>query len=438
VASMLAAGAFAIVFGEVSYADSQTNAAASTGVPIAPSARVLPPGARDGSGPSVVIYPQRTVPIAFDHASHSARGVSCTTCHPAAKTSRSTSQKIGWSSGSCDKCHGTNHASIGAPLSSVLDSGTPDSSTPDSESSDSSSTSCGVCHEGYKPEDGAMVKRAVLPKPRLHFNHKAHAVRNIGCGQCHGAVQRVGKASELGLPRMRACMSCHGLPDGSRGDAKQGCETCHLTESSGRIRTKYPNGQLRPPRWLGGAEHGADFVNSHRSVAASNSRFCARCHTEDSCAKCHDNRVRPRNVHPNDHLSMHGLAAKQSAQKCNSCHQAESFCKTCHMRSGVTASGPGWSRINRGRVHPPPQVFVSAPVTSKHHSAEARRNLVSCVGCHVERDCTSCHATRGGRGMGVNPHPAGFSSRCRAALSRNARPCLVCHQANDSQLSRCR
>jgi len=39
--------------------------------------------------------------------------------------------------------------------------------------------------------------------------------------------------------------------------------------------------------------------------------------------------------------------------------------------------------------------------------------------------------------MGVNPHPAGFATRCAPALARNARPCLVCHEPGDAQLSRC-
>lgn len=239
------------------------------------------------------------------------------------------------------------------------------------------------------------------------------------------------------MPRMQGCLTCHNLPPGSRGDAKAGCATCHLTTPSGRLRTTYPNGKLLPPRWLGGAEHGPDFVRTHGPAAANDSKFCARCHDEASCARCHDGRVRPREVHPNDYLSMHGLAAKQSAQNCGSCHRYESFCKTCHMRAGVTATGPAWNRLNQGRIHPPPEVFVTGPVTGRHHATEARRNLTSCVGCHVERDCVGCHATPGGGGMGVNPHPAGFASRCGSALSRNARPCLVCHEPGDLQLSRC-
>lgn len=410
--SVVLAAAAAVVSGQGARADARATVAAS--------AWVLPPGAaRDATGPSEVIFPTQQVPIRFDHAVHHAQGATCLDCHPAARTSRRASDRIGWPVTACDRCHGTNHGDLSKVTRGA------------------GSGDCALCHEGYRPEDGNGVRRVVVPAPRLRFDHQVHASRNIGCGHCHGAVQRVGKASRLRLPRMRACLTCHDLPDGSRGDAKAGCPTCHLTDASGRLRTKFSNGKLLPPRWLGAAEHGPDFANTHGAAAASDSRFCARCHSEDSCARCHDGRVRPRQVHPNDFLSMHGLAAKQNAQGCSSCHHHESFCKTCHVRAGVTLTGPAWNRANRGRVHPPPEVFVSAPVTGRHHATEARRNLAACVGCHVERDCVGCHATRGGGGMGVNPHPAGFATRCASALARNARPCLVCHEPGDAQLSRC-
>lgn len=380
----------------------------------------LPPGAvTDDTGPSEVVFPPQQVPIRFDHAVHHRAGAKCVDCHRAAVTSTRASDKLTASGASCDRCHGTQHTALGSV-----------------SAGDGKMGACGTCHEG-QPDSDAVVTRVRIPNPRLKFNHRIHAARNIGCGQCHGAVQRVGKATRMHLPRMRACLTCHDLPDDSRGDAKAGCQTCHLTDPSGRMRTQFDNGRLLPPRWMG-AQHRAGFEHDHGVVAANDSRLCARCHGEDECAACHEGKVRPRNVHPNDFLSMHGVAAKQNAQSCSSCHRQSSFCTTCHMRAGVTSTGPPWARLNQGRIHPPSEVFVQAPVTSRHHATEARRNLMACVGCHVERDCVSCHATQGGGGMGVNPHPAGFASRCRSALSRNARPCLVCHEPGDARLSPCR
>src|SRR5262249_47365703 len=155
-----------------------------------------------------------------------------------------------------------------------------------------------------------------LPRANLVFNHKAHVDRNIGCAQCHGAVEQLELATRDQLPRMRGCFGCHQMPDSaSRGEAKSSCDTCHLRgEATGnatagggtaRIRTMFASGTLLPPRWLHNAAHTPDFIDRHKRVAADDSQFCANCHTENYCADCHDGRVRPRSIHPNDYLNMH-------------------------------------------------------------------------------------------------------------------------------------
>jgi hypothetical protein len=121
---------------------------------------------------------------------------------------------------------------------------------------------------------------------------------------------------------------------------------------------------------------------------------------------------------------------------------------SCHQRAGVAASGPFQNFAERGRFHPPPEVWSSGPRSSRHHAWEAERNLNACISCHTERDCVACHATRGvggpGGGLaagslrGGDPHPAGFRSRCARALRQNARPCLVCHDPADPTLAECR
>lgn len=376
--------------------------------------------ASDG-GPSDVLVPRQQIPLRFDHRVHRAAGATCDTCHPLARTSRVAGDRLLPAASVCDRCHHTNHG--------VLD---------DVKAGPGPDGACGSCHEGYVPEDRNRVRRVVLPQPYLRFDHRAHAVRNIACGQCHGAVERVALATRDQLPTMRGCLRCHDLPDDSRGDAPSACATCHPVTAQGTLVTKFPTGTISPPSWMRGARHGPAFATTHGAAAANDSRFCASCHTEDSCTKCHDGRVRPRGIHANDYLSMHGLEAQQNAQRCSSCHRAESFCTTCHLRSGVTQSGPGWARGNRGRFHPPAEVFTTGPRSSRHHATEARRNITSCVGCHLERDCVTCHASRSALGAGVNPHPAGFGARCGPALRKNPRPCLVCHEPDAAVLGRCR
>lgn len=385
--------------------------------------RWLPPGSdADDPEPSRAIFPPQKITIRFDHKLHvQGQKLACTTCHRGATTSQASRDRLLPNGVACDGCHGTDHTNLDGVRAGTDADGR-----------------CASCHEGYREGDGNRVARFELPAPNLVFDHKKHAARNIGCAQCHGEVQEIGLATRQQLPRMRGCLSCHQHPDpAARGNAKGSCDTCHLTEASGskRIRTSFASGVLTPPSWMHGAAHTPDFLQRHKYVAGSDSAFCGDCHKEDECAACHDGRVRPRSVHPNDYLSMHAIEARMATQKCTSCHREQSFCLGCHQRLGVAMSGPGDVR-EAGRFHPPKSVWSDPPRKPGHHAFEAMRNLDACVSCHVERDCVACHGGRG-VGGGFNPHSGGFLGGCATQLRRNPRPCYVCHEAGDPDLQRC-
>ncbi|MEZ4221677.1 MAG: cytochrome c3 family protein [Polyangiaceae bacterium] len=392
-----------------------------------------PPGAfADDHGPSPVVFPPQKITIRFNHRKHVRElGVPCTACHDQARTSRSSKDRLLPSPERCDGCHGSDHRDLTSVASEA----------------DELASQCAFCHIGYKPGDGNRVARFELPTPNLRMNHAAHVARNIGCAQCHGNVENLELATRDQLPRMRGCFSCHQMVGPAQGQAHGECRTCHLTDPGGRMKTEFASGKMVPPRWLHDAGHSADWIERHKQVAGNDSKMCATCHTERSCTDCHDGRVRPRKVHPNDWISMHPMAARQNNPSCTSCHKQQSFCLSCHQRSGVTLSGPYENFAGRGRFHPPKRDWTDPPRSGRHHSWEAQRNLNACVSCHVERECATCHATArvGGRGagsgfggQGANPHPMNFRDRCRGALKRNARPCLVCHDPADPQLQECR
>jgi hypothetical protein len=402
----------------------------SDGKPVPDADR--PPGSLpDDGGPSPVIFPAQDVPLRFNHERHVKElKIPCTACHDKARTSHVSADSLIPLGTRCDGCHGSDHRDLTRVVA--------DPKEPISQ--------CAFCHAGYR--DGARVAPVVIPKPNLRFDHALHVGRNIGCAQCHGAVQNVELATRDQLPRMRGCFNCHQMPEPVAGGAQSACKTCHLTDPNGLMRVSYDSGTLTPPSWLHAAAHGPDWVERHKLVAGDDSRFCSNCHSEKYCTDCHDGRVRPRRVHPNDWLSMHPSASRESSIKCVSCHREQSFCLGCHQRAGVTMSGPYANVIERGRFHPPKTVWTDPPRTPSHHAWQAERNLSACVSCHVERDCAICHATAGIRdsslsgqgagGQGINPHPANFANHCRGALRQNARPCLVCHAATDSELQSCR
>ena len=402
----------------------------------------LPPGAFDpDTGPSDVIYPPQELTLRFNHKLHvKGLGEKCTTCHPGGASSDSAQDGLIPKGTACDGCHGTKHADPNA----VTGGGGP-------------MAACVYCHQGYRAGDGNQVARFVIPRPNMVFSHKRHVVRNIGCPQCHGAVEELELATRDQMPRMRGCFRCHQMTDAaSRGDARSACDTCHLragpdprplafpgnapavgtgASEGGTIRTLFPSGVLKPPRWLHDAEHGPDFLERHKNVAGADSAFCQSCHKEDFCVGCHDGRVRPRSIHPNDDLNMHPIEARMATQKCTSCHREQSFCITCHLRVGVAESSPLSGR-DSGRFHPPKAGWSELRGPTEH-ALEARRNLNACVSCHIERDCVVCHGA-GGVGGSFNVHHVGFAATCASQMRRNPRPCFVCHDPGDGKLAQCR
>ncbi|WP_394832379.1 cytochrome c3 family protein [Pendulispora rubella] len=403
------------------------------------SARVLPPGAFDDDrGPSQAIFPPQQLTIKFNHKLHLTEGATCKTCHPGALTSNSVADHLTPKGAVCDACHQSDHSNLAKVIAGPEASG-----------------QCAFCHLGYKESDGNAVARFVVPRANMVFNHQKHAVRNIGCGQCHGALDQVELATRDQLPRMRGCFKCHQMPDAAaRGEAKSDCTTCHIPSNpkdrdaparnalvraenpGGRIKTAFASGVLEPPRWLHNAAHTPDFIERHKYVAGNDSQFCANCHKEDFCVGCHDGRVRPKSIHPSDYLSMHPIEARQQTQRCTSCHNEQNFCLGCHQRVGITMSGPPSTRES-GRFHPPKGIWSDAPRRPGHHAFEAQRNLNACVSCHVERDCVVCHGGSG-IGGGFNPHKSGFSGGCATQMRRNPRPCFVCHMPDDGVLAPCR
>jgi hypothetical protein len=388
-------------------------------VPLA----LMPPGTSSSPVPSDEIFPPQTLTIRFNHKKHvKDLQQSCKVCHGGAYSSDASTDRLMPSpQATCDSCHDVDHSNPKNVQAGTEPNG-----------------QCTYCHLGENAGVGGKVAPLVIPNPNLRFTHKKHLARNIDCAQCHGQIDKLELATRDNLPRMAGCFTCHNMSGAAQGDAKSECTTCHLTQPDGRLVTAFSGGDLVPPRWLHNAGHSADWIERHKQIAANDSAFCGSCHSSQYCTDCHDGKVRPRKVHPNDWLSMHPQAARQDNPRCVSCHQQQTFCADCHRRTGVARDTGSGNRLMGARFHPSPAEWTTAPRGPKHHAWEAERNLNACVSCHTERDCATCHATKGlSGGQGVNPHPLGFMDKCRTAFARNPRPCLVCHQSRDQQLKAC-
>lgn len=385
--------------------------------PVTPPAPPRSPPLRadwdDGAGVSYAIYPTQSIPLRFNHAQHmNMAGLQCVRCHTTAPDSTRVDDRLIPGEQTCQPCHAIDRAQ------------------PARESHPT--TRCEGCHEGFNPQQPMRVARVTVPTPNLRFSHRAHLTRGATCESCHGAMRSVDLATRLELPRMSSCVGCH-----RPGGAVDRCSTCHLTQPDGTLQIRFAEGVMNPPRWMRGMHHDADFWFTHRISAAQDGSRCATCHHEDECVACHDGRTRDRRTHPNDYVTLHVPDARMSSDRCGSCHRASTFCVACHERSGVSMNSAPAARA-LGRFHPPASVWVSGPITSRHHGAEARRALTSCTSCHAEQDCVTCHATRRLGGGGFSPHPPGFIARCGALLRASDRPCRQCHEDLSAITARCR
>lgn len=215
----------------------------------------------------------------------------------------------------------------------------------------------------------------------------------------HGAGAESGPAS---------CQACH---------TQESCLECHATRPR-MLLAMYPAG---PHRGTGAKverkrplTHGEDFSLIHADPASAAPQTCAACHTRMQCLDCHrpDPGAGDGGFHPFGYLSLHPVSAYNQETQCADCHNTNQFCASCHVNAGVVATGP----LKAG-YHDAKQFFALG------HGQAARQNLESCVACHAERDCLTCHSALGGRRF--NPHGPDFdANRLR---QKNPQMCSACH-----------
>lgn len=308
--------------------------------------------------------------LKFSHKYHVQDAeMECATCHPAAATSKLSSDNLASTHDQCSSCHQEQVAG-----------------------------SCGYCHRN--PEN--IVARPAAKRVVI-FSHEAHlGKKDVACVTCHKGLEESELSSAKNMPDMAMCTTCH-----DNRKATNTCEACHVDFVT-----------LLPP------DHKqSDFLRTHRDETRLGAlqTSCQTCHTESFCQQCHqgaglkafrprDLRVEPRpkisikdspkrmilqGVHELNYRFTHGIDARSKQSDCTSCHSTETFCVQCHEAGGNISQGtfkpkshaaPGFTTIGRG-------------TGGGLHAEEARRDLESCISCHdVEgRDptCMTCHTAVG-------------------------------------------
>lgn len=336
--------------------------------------------------------------------------------------------------------------------------------------------SCAECHDGTIEQRVPWSPRTAPRRTNLRFDHRRHATaatdRVAACVTCHTetGAQRMAvrsavvgrcldchaiRTAHLAAPDS-ACASCHvalaqasgltrediaGFPSPSshrdprfaekgghgaaaRPSASASCATCHAREFCYQCHAG-----AAPPRAIAAlasdprstaiaarrapASHGASYADRHGTAAAASAASCAGCHVRTECLDCH----RPvaaagPGYHPAGFLSRHPAAAYARETSCGDCHNVGTFCTACHAQAGLVAPG-----TLQSRYHDAKRFFLFG------HGQAARQSLESCVACHAERDCLTCHSALGGRRF--NPHGPGFdANRLRR---KNPEVCTACH-----------
>jgi hypothetical protein len=345
--------------------------------------------------PSSVLLPAGRPSVFKTHELCGASKQECATCHRSAAKSRWASERLIPNMEVCGPCHeSAREVTIAAPATK----------------------DCRSCHGDLK--DGGRPIRGDYPRPNIRFSHAAHNP-HMKCGKCHPrAAARSPSGSRPDIPSMRECYDCHKKRGGGAD-----CRTCHIANKDGRMVTEFKGRILLPPTWLKGPTHGTEWIGRHAQTAGADSDFCGSCHRESFCRDCHTGRLRPRNVHPGDWLTAHGVSTRLDNPRCRGCHRKQSFCLTCHRRSGVAPDSPAEAGAEggSGRYH--------RDMENSELMRRAKHDITSCVSCHSESSCITCHAT-------VKPHPANFDRKCKALAARNRRACAKCH--SDEAWKRCK
>lgn len=141
---------------------------------------------------------------------------------------------------------------------------------------------------------------------------------------------------------------------------------------------------------------------------------CAACHARSDCLECHrPDAAGAAGYHSSGFLARHPAAAYARETSCSDCHNTAGFCVTCHAAAGlVSQRGP----LHSG-YHDANGLFIAG------HGQAARQSLETCVGCHVEKDCLTCHSALGGRH--VSTHGPGFDPN--REIRKNPQMCTACH-----------
>lgn len=93
-------------------------------------------------------------------------------------------------------------------------------------------TTCGTCHKATPTKDNGKVTWTLAPValstnwlPKAQFDHSKHST--VACLDCHQQAERSERSSDVMLPGIDGCRTCHGGAKSGEGQLASTCITCH-------------------------------------------------------------------------------------------------------------------------------------------------------------------------------------------------------------------
>ena len=344
--------------------------------------------------------------------------------------------------GRCLSCHGITAAHLEAPDSACA---TCHRALPEAPELSRARIAAFPAPSSHRTEGFERAGHGKLAQPVSSDTHRPGVATSCAtcharefCTQCHvnapetptiqalaSDVRSLAIGAKLKAPTAHANDRFQGRHGSQSRSARATCATCHTQESCASCHQS--NSALiaslpaaSTSRGIGAvifrhkpATHGADFAERHGPLARAAPSSCSGCHARSECLECHrPNAGGANGYHQAGFLSRHPGAAYNQQSDCSECHNSASFCTTCHAQSGLSSS----QGLLQGKYHDVGGAFLLS------HGAAARRGLESCVTCHTERDCLTCHSAQTRR---FNPHGPGFDAE--RLRNKNPQTCAACH-----------
>lgn len=248
---------------------------------------------------------------------------------------------------------------------------------------------------------------------RINFSHLLHVDQGTACDACHPAVAESNDLEKSLKPTQSVCTDCHALAD---------CKACAALPKE-RPAPEKDESTLAFTHKNHIERVKGDCAKCHANAKTAEQlpvdlpkmSLCLGCHNHaeeyeaSRCQRCHPVLERmPLTAvaefnHAGNWIERHGMLARSEGASCVNCHP-QAMCTSCHSKVAPAAPARLYpERVERALIHRGD--FLT------QHSIDARAEGELCYRCHDSGYCQQCHQSFGlVNQVAGSPHPQGQDS----------------------------